>query len=519
MVCLIILDGWGYSSDEKGNAIALAKKPNYDYMWQNYPHTLLQATGKEVGLPWGEIGNSEVGHLSIGTGRIVYQSAQAISRSIYSGQFYENQVIKEQINNTKKKKKSLHLIGLASSGGVHSHIDHLLAILEILHREKFKNPCYIHIFTDGRDTSPKSANLYIDKIEKTIEKLRLNIKIASVSGRYFAMDRDSRWPRTIKAYQAITKGVGPTAFSAEEAANIAYKNNLTDEFIEPTVILDKDIKKPIGTIQDGDSVFFFNFRPERIRQLVEMFAFKKLEFPDVKIIPNLDIITMMQYEKSYPFKTVFPSSEIQDALSETISKKGLTQLHLAETEKYAHVTYFFDGWKGIPSKGEKWAIVPSPKVSTYDKMPQMSAPKIVDRLKSELRKQKYDFVLINFANADMVGHTGKIKAAIKAVEAIDKELGRLKKLFEKDIILITADHGNAEKMLDDKDQPNTEHEINPVPFLLVDNKYKMPSKSEKTNITPSGILGDVAPTILELLKIEQPEKMTGYSLLTTLTRS
>ncbi|MFA6422929.1 MAG: 2,3-bisphosphoglycerate-independent phosphoglycerate mutase [Patescibacteria group bacterium] len=512
MVGLIVLDGWGYSTEKKGNAIELAKKPNYDFMWQNYPHTLLSATGKEVGLSWGELGSSEVGHLSIGSGRVIYQASQIISRSIYTGEFYKNSVILDLLKETKAKNKSLHLAGLVSSGGIHSHIDHLIAIFEIIKRENFKQPVFIHMFTDGRDTSPKSSQLFIDKIEKTISNMKLNIKIATVTGRYYAMDRDSRWERTIEAYKCLTEGEGQKAVSAEEAVNESYKKKLTDEFIKPTII------DPKGIILPKDSIIFFNFRPERMRQLVEMFIFEKKEYPEVKLLPNLTIATMMEYAAHLPVKVIFPTEEVTETLAEILSKNKKSQIHIAETEKYAHVTYFFDGWHPKPYPQEQWIVIPSPKIATYDKMPQMSASKITNRLILELKKQKIDFVLINYANADMVGHTGKLKPTIKAVEAIDKELGRLRNIFKNDTLIITADHGNAEKMLDENNQENTEHEINPVPIMLINEKHKFNETNKNSEVSATGILADIAPTILNLLEIKQPASMTGYSLLETLSK-
>lgn len=529
-VILIIMDGWGYSPIKKGNAIALADKPCFDKLWNYYPHTLLNASGEAVGLSWGTVGGSEVSHLCLGSGRIMYQDSPRIAKTIFSGEFYKNPVLLETLESAKKSKSSLHLIGLVSAGGVHSHIDHLYALLEILHKKGFKNPSFIHMFTDGRDTPPKSAGFYVDKLNHKIKELHLETKIASVIGRSFAMDRDSHWDRTFAAYNCLVDGKGETANSAKEAIFKAYHLGETDEFIKPTIIFGdqeenqglisklfqnkpkQQTREPVGLIKNNDAVIFFNFRPERMKQLVETFLFPQSNFPNKKLLKNLYVTTIVEYEKSLPVHVAIPPEKIENPLAKIISDQQMNQLHLAETEKYAHVTYYFNGGNPKPFKNEDWVIVPSPRVATYDKQPEMSASKITNKLFELLEKKNYAFVLINFANADLVGHTGNLKATTKAIEAIDKELNRLTKELPQTTFLITADHGNAERMMDPKTgEVETEHSIEPVPFMLVGPKYKK-NKSNSTVPKPTGLLADIAPTILHILNIKQPKEMTGLSL-------
>ncbi|MFA6492564.1 MAG: 2,3-bisphosphoglycerate-independent phosphoglycerate mutase [Patescibacteria group bacterium] len=531
-VILVVMDGWGYSEITKGNAIALAKKPNFDRLWQNYPHALIEAAGEPVGLPWGNVGSSEVGHTCLGSGRIINQDLPRVSKAIASGMFFKNSVLIDTINYAKKNKTSLHFVGLVSAGGVHSHIDHLFALLETLKQHHFKQPSYIHMFTDGRDTPIKTALLYINKLESRIQALRLNTRIASIIGRYYSMDRDSHWERTFAAYDCMVLGRGETAHSAGEAILGAYARGETDEFIKPTAIINfpkeqgvfdrlfpkqSEIStKPQGLIKDGDSIIFFNFRPERIRQLVETFMLPQQKYPEKKLLKNVQVASIVEYEENLPIRVVLPTEKIENPLSKVISAQGLKQLHATETEKYAHATYFFDGGSPVPYPGEEWAVIQSPKVPTYDLRPEMSASKVTDEIFKRSENNQYDFIMINFANTDMVGHTGNLKATIKAVEAVDKELGRLTSQFPETIFLITADHGNAERMFNsESNQIDTEHSVSPVPFILVGPQYKKNplQQSEKKAV---GILADIAPTVLDILSLEQPPEMTGYSLLDAL---
>lgn len=531
-VVLVVLDGWGYSEIKKGNAIAQAKKPNFDGLWQNYPHALIEAAGVPVGLPWGSIGSSEVGHSSLGSGRIINQDLPRVSQSIASGEFYRNPVLQGVLNTVRKNHSNLHLIGLVSAGGVHSHIEHLFALLELIRRSRFREPVFVHMFTDGRDTPPKTAILYINKLEERIQAFHLNVQIATVSGRYYAMDRDSHWERTFAAYDCLTKGEGEQASSAQEAVAKAYARGQSDEFIQPTYILNLPRNqgiferlfprpqvvagKPVGIIKDNDSVIFFNFRPERLRQLVETFMVPQHFYPNKKMLANLGVCSIVEYEKSLPIRVAIPPEKIENPLAEVISSKGLRQLHITETEKYAHITYFFDGGTAVPFCGEEWVVVPSPRVATYDLRPEMSAAKITAKIFELCQMTAYDFVLVNFANADMVGHTGNFQATKKAIEAVDKELGRLTSKFPETIFLITADHGNAEKMTNpETGEIDTEHSISPVPFVLVGPAYKKNGLKQEWG-KPVGILADIAPTVLDILGLKPPAEMTGYSLLDAL---
>ncbi|KKQ17517.1 MAG: 2,3-bisphosphoglycerate-independent phosphoglycerate mutase [Berkelbacteria bacterium GW2011_GWA1_36_9] len=513
-VILIVMDGWGYSEVKEGNAIALAKAPNFEYLWQNYPHALIEAAGEPVGLPWGNVGSSEVGHTCLGSGRIINQDLPRVTKAITSGLFFKNPVLLEALNFTKKNNSSLHFTGLVSAGGVHSHINHLFALLELLKQNHFQQPSFIHMFTDGRDTPIKTALLYVNKLNEKIKVLGLNTQIATVVGRYYAMDRDSHWERTFSAYNCMVLGKGEVADSPGEAVLRAYVRGETDEFIKPTTITGQTREQ--GLIKDNDAMIFFNFRPERIRQLVETFILPQQNFPDKKLLKNLFVASLVEYEKSLPIRIVLPSEKIENPLAKMISAQNLKQLHIAETEKYAHITYFFDGGNPVPFSGEEWKVIPSPKVKTYDLKPEMSAVKVTDEIFRRAKEKQYDFILINYANADMVGHTGNLPAAIKAVETIDQELGRLTKQFKESIFLITADHGNAEKMINvETGQIDTEHSVLSVPFMLVGPQYKR-NAPEDDGTKPIGILADIAPTILDILRIDAPPEMTGYSLLDAL---
>ncbi len=470
---LIILDGWGYSVNKKWNAIKNAKIPNFDSYWKNYPHTILNASGSYVGLPKGFIGGSEVGHIHLGAGRLIPQEVIKINSSIKNKSFFKNKVLLEA-----KKRKRVHLIGLVSDAGVHSHINHLFALLNFFN----DNEVYVHCFLDGRDTPPKIAKKYLKMIEFH------GGKIATMMGRYYSMDRDKRWNRTRKAFNCLFHGKGREIKSPIKALEYAYRQGETDEFIEPTIV------NPRGVIKDGDAVVFFNFRSDRAKQITEMFL------ENTKVF----FVSMVRYDEKFNNKFLFPFKRKKNILGEVISKHGLKQLRIAETEKYAHVTYFFNDEKGEPFKGEKRILIPSPKVSTYDLKPEMSANKVKDVLVDKMKF--FDFIVVNFANPDMVGHTGNMEATIKACETVDRCLGKVisevKRLGGTAIVL--GDHGNAEKKRDENGNPQTAHTTNPTPCILINNK------NHKLRI---GNLFDVAPTILELMKIKKPKEMTGKSLI------
>lgn len=496
---LIILDGWGIAKKSKGNAISLAKKPNFDSFWAKYPHVKLDAGGKNVGLPNGQMGNSEVGHMAMGSGRVIWQYLPRISESIEDKSFFKNKELKKAFSYARKNNKKVHLLGLVSDGGVHSHENHLYAILKAAKKQEVKN-IFVHAFTDGRDVSPKSGIKYIKKLNTFLNKNKAG-EIATISGRYYAMDRDKRWARTKKAYDVLVVGKGNRAKSAEEAIYDSYQKNIDDEFIKP-VIINED-----GLIKNGDVIFFFNFRNDRPRQLARALLLKNFKnFKREKIAKDPYSISMMLYEEKLPVKGVlFPREEVKDSLAETISKNKMTQFHAAETEKYPHVTFFFNGEREKPFTGEERLMVGSPKVATYDMKPEMSVKKITKELLKRIGK--YDFIVVNFANADMVGHTGDIGATQKAVETIDQCLGRVaKKGIERGYkILITGDHGNAEEMRKKDGSKVTAHTANKVPFIILDNSYQI-NKLKKYTIA------SMAPTVLYLLDIKKPKVMTENSL-------
>lgn len=534
-VFLIIMDGWGYSPIKEGNAILKANKPNFDYLWRNYPHTLLSASGEEVGLPWGELGGSEVGHLTIGSGRIVYQNLPRITKSISDGTFFDNNYLNSAIDNAQKNSTNLHIIGLISSGGVHSHINHLEALLKLVKKRNFKGNCYIHMITDGRDTPPTSAPMFVKKTKEIISDLRINAQIASVTGRYYSMDRDHHWDRTILAYNAIVKGEGLNANSPEEAIKQAYDRKETDEFIKPTLInlsssqnnqglINKLFSKKENTaqntnqenivaIKEKDSLIFLNFRPDRMRQIVELFLFPRQDMPDKITLKGLSIVTMATYNESMPLNAAFPLEHIQTTMADLISEAGLSQLHIAETEKYAHVTYFLNGGKPEPHENEKWQLIPSPKVATFDLQPEMSAAGITDFIIEENKKTPYDFIMINFANCDLVGHTGNFDATVKACETVDEQLGRLVNEFPESYFVIAADHGNAEQKINPQtSEKSTSHTLNPVPCIIAHPNLKL-SRPQNDIEHAEGMLADLAPTVLNLLGLKPSSEMTGYNLL------
>jgi len=493
MILLAILDGWGYSNSKIGNAIYYAHTPNFDEYMARYPHTLLEASGEAVGLPAGQMGNSEVGHLNIGAGRIVYQESMKILKAIEDGSFFENKVLKEAMEKAKKSK--LHLMGLIGDGGVHAMMGHLYALLEMA-KEMGVKEVYIHCFLDGRDTPPKSAIKHIRQLEEKIGEIGIG-EIASLIGRYFAMDRDKKWDRTKKAYDMLVKGRRRLVKNAEEGIKIAYENGETDEFIQPTVIEGK------SRIENGDVVIFFNFRPDRARQLTE--AFIRDDFHAFPRLPlKVHFVTLTQYDDSFNAPAAFKAEKIKNTLGEVLARHKLKQLRIAETEKYAHVTYFFNGGEEKPFEGEDRCLIPSPKVATYDLKPEMSAYEVTEEVIRRIESRKYDFIVLNYANPDMVGHTGIWKAILKALEVVDECIGKVVDAVMKQdgIAIVTSDHGNAEEMLEDG-MPKTAHTTNPVPFILI---------GADENLR-KGNLGDIAPTILEFLDIEKPEEMSGRSLM------
>ncbi len=485
MILLAILDGWGYTRKRKGNAIYHAKKQNFNRYWKNFSKTLLGAGGEDVGLPPGLTGNSEVGHINIGAGRIVEQESLKILKSINDGSFFENRVLMEAME--KAKKSRLHLIGLIGDGGVHSMTEHLYALLEMAKNNGLKE-VYIHCFLDGRDTPPKSAMKYIRKLEDKICEIGTG-EIASLIGRYFAMDRDRRWDRIKKAYDMLVKGRRRKVRNAEEGIKIAYMHGETDEFVSPTIINEKE------RIKNGDVVIFFNFRPDRARQLTE--AFIKDDFNAFPRLPlKAHFVTLTRYDASFSTPFAFETQNVKNTLGEIISLNGLKQLRIAETEKYAHVTYFFNGGREEPFEGEKRILVPSPKVATYDMKPEMSAYEITKMALNNI--EDYDFIVINFANPDMVGHTGSWNATLKAIETVDECVGKIvnKVLKKKGVAIITADHGNAEEMFEGN-EIITSLTKNPVPFIVAGLDINL----------KKGVLGNIAPTILEIMNLEKPEEM------------
>ena len=502
-VLLIILDGFGCRKEFDGNAIKQADKPFFDELIKDYPYTLVETSGEAVGLIPGQMGNSEVGHMNIGSGRIVYQDSMRIHKSIESGDFYTNEVLLNAINHVKTKKSKLHLIGLLSDGGVHSHQDHLYALLKFAAKEGLTD-VLIHVFTDGRDTSPTSGIDFINQLEDQIKTIGVG-KIASVSGRYYSMDRDKRWERVELAYQAMIGQSNLLFHSASEGIETSYQSGKFDEFIEPFIVSNQN--EQIHTVQSSDVIISFNYRSDRLRQISRVFA--DPNFTSFKRKDNvINFVQFTEYDAKLPLKTVFPAQKIAKTLGEIISANGLKQLRAAETEKYAHVTFFLNGGVETIFAGEQRILVDSPKVDTYDLQPEMSAYQLTDKLEQAVAENKYQLIVCNYANSDMVGHTGIFSAAVKAIETLDQCLARLVKLAKKNNykIIITSDHGNAEQMIDPlTNQAFTQHTIGPVPLIVVDDSVK--------TLTSSGRLCDVAPTILDLMNIDQPIDMTGRSLI------
>lgn len=501
-VALIILDGFALRDEQFGNAVAQSKKPNFDRYWETYPHATLTACGEAVGLPEGQMGNSEVGHLNIGAGRIVYQSLTRIHKSIREGEFFENEKLLGAIEHVKENNSKLHVMGLLSDGGVHSHYEHLFALLKLAKRNGL-DEVYVHGFLDGRDVGPKTAIGYIEETENQMNEIGIG-KFASIHGRYYAMDRDKRWERVELSYKALVDGTSHTAASAKLGVENSYEKDVTDEFVIPFVITEEG--KPVATVDTNDAVIFFNFRPDRAIQLSTVFTndqFIGFKTSD-KHPKNLKYVTFTEYSDEVFADVVFENEDLVNTVGEVISRNGLTQLRIAETEKYPHVTYFMSGGREEKFPGEERILIASPKVATYDLKPEMSAYEVTDALLAEIEADKFDAIILNYANPDMVGHSGMLEPTIKAIEAVDECLGRVvDKILEKGgTAIITADHGNSDEVITVEGKPMTAHTTNPVPVIVTKHHIKM----------RDGILADLAPTMLKLLNIEQPEDMTGQPL-------
>jgi 2,3-bisphosphoglycerate-independent phosphoglycerate mutase len=503
---LMILDGWGINSSRNNNAIALADPPVMGRLCREYPCTELQASGMAVGLPEGQMGNSEVGHLNIGAGRIVFQDLTRISKAISDGSFYRNPALLDCLAKTCSSGGRIHLAGLVSDGGVHSHNTHLYALLQLARQEGIKD-VFVHCFLDGRDTPPRSAVEYISSLEEEMKIIGVG-KIATVMGRYYAMDRDNRWERVEKAYNAMALGEGNPDESALKAIQDNYDQGSNDEFVLPSVVFDQN--GPVGTIRDGDGFIFFNFRSDRAREITRAFTDSSFTGFNPVFRPEFSsFVCMTEYDETFGLPVAFAPEELKNILGEVVSKAGLRQLRIAETEKYAHVTFFFNGGNEVPFPGEERVLIPSPKdVATYDLKPEMSVFQVTAELVSRLDERRYDFIVLNFANPDMVGHTGFLEAAVKAISAVDECVGVVvdKVLSQGGNLLITADHGNAESMVDENGNPHTAHTCNPVPFVLV-------GDAAQGLHLHSGVLADIAPTVLDILGIPKPAEMTGSSLL------
>lgn len=501
---LIVLDGWGFRQESVYNAISHAKTPNWDHLWANHPHALLEASGRAVGLPDNQMGNSEVGHLHISAGRVIFQDLTLINQAIQSRTFFENKTLISAIHDADIYKKTLHIMGLCSDGGIHSHFSHLEALIQLCQKTPSVHVC-LHLFLDGRDTPPKSANIWLQKLNLLLKETP-NIHIGSISGRFYAMDRDNRWDRTEQVYNLLTtpKPTQKSFTNAEDALHFFYEHQKTDEFIPPSLTTD------FTPIEDGDSVIFFNFRSDRARQLTRAFIDPDFNQFTRKNIPDIQhMVTFTEYSKTLNTEVAFPPQILKNTLGEVISKAGLSQLRLAETEKYAHVTFFFNGGREMLFDNEDRILIPSPMVSTYDETPEMSAANITDTLINTMLNKEFDFIVVNYANADMVGHTGDLPATVKAIECLDSQIKRIVDAANtaQCNIIITADHGNAELMFDeDTNQPHTAHTSLPVPFLFIGNP-------QWQSITKCGDLTDVAPTILTVMDLPIPDDMTGKPLL------
>ncbi len=495
----MILDGWGIAPASSTNAASTAHTPNLDKYFATYPHAQLIASGREVGLPAGQIGNSEVGHLNIGSGRIVYQSLTRITKSIEDGDFFTNKVLVDVCTKTKSDHGALHILGLLSDGGVHSHIEHIIALLKLAKKQQIEN-VYVHAFLDGRDVPPKSALSYVAQLEAAMQNLGVG-KIATVCGRYYAMDRDKRWERVEKAYRTIAQGQGERFVSATAGIEASYAQEVTDEFVIPFAVEGID-----AHVKAGDGIIFANFRPDRAREITRALNDVDFEYFDRPADARpVHYACMTQYDVTIDAPVAYPPEDITDTLGEVLAANGLHQLRIAETEKYAHVTFFFNGGVEAPNANEERILIPSPKVATYDLQPEMSAEEVTQALLKELNEDKFDVIILNFANPDMVGHTGVLSAAIAAMEKVDDCAGRIveKVLSLQGTVLVTADHGNLEQMVNEDGSPQTAHTTNPVPFIVI---------SAKQHKVHNGILADIAPTMLQLLGIKQPTAMTGKSL-------
>ncbi len=513
-VTLVILDGWGLAPDVNGNAVRRARTPNMDRWTADYPRTSLGCSGEAVGLVAGQMGNSNVGHLNLGAGRIVYQDLARINRAIAGGRLLSNPVLLRALRPATETGRTLHLMGLLSPGGVHSHQDHLFALLDLAARVGVRD-VVVHAFLDGRDEPPRSAKLFLAELRKAIARAGVG-RVGSVSGRYYAMDRDRRWDRVEKAYLAMVTGRGRTAATAEGAIDQAYERGETDEFVEPTVIVEGTgaAARPVGLVRGGDSVIFFNFRPDRARQMTRAFIFEGFDGFERPGGPleDLTFVTMTEYDATFPVPVAFPPERVDHTLGQVVADAGLTQLRIAETEKYAHVTYFFSGGEETPFPGEDRALIASPKVATYDLKPEMSALEVSAEAVKRIESGKYDLIVLNFANADMVGHTGDFDAAVRAVQAADRAAGKVVSAVTAagGVAFVLSDHGNAEQMIDrDTGQPHTAHTTSPVPFIAVGPAFLVGPARELR----AGILADVAPTVLELMGLPRPQEMTGESLL------
>ncbi|ACS98860.1 2,3-bisphosphoglycerate-independent phosphoglycerate mutase [Paenibacillus sp. JDR-2] len=504
-VALIILDGFGLRDDVTGNAVAQAKKPNYDRYWSTYPHTTLTASGEAVGLPDGQMGNSEVGHLNIGAGRIVYQDLTRISKSIRDGEFFDNETLLGAVRHAKANGKKLHLYGLLSDGGVHSHIAHLFALLELAKKEEL-NEVFIHAFLDGRDVAPDSAKGYLEQLQAKIEEVGVG-QIATVQGRYYAMDRDKRWERTEKSYRAMVYGDGPKYTDPIKAVVESYEKSVYDEFVMPTVIVGEN-DKPVGLVESEDSIVFFNFRPDRAIQLGQVFTNEDFRGFDrgEKCPKNLHFVCLTLFSETIGGYVAYSPKNLDNTLGEVLVQNNKKQLRIAETEKYPHVTFFFSGGRDVELPGETRVLISSPKVATYDLQPEMSAYEVAAAAVREIEADKHDAIILNFANPDMVGHSGMLEPTIKAVEATDECLGQVVEavLAKGGVAIITADHGNADMVFDENGRPFTAHTTNPVPCIVT---------VAGGELREGGILADLAPTVLDLLELVKPEQMTGTTLI------
>jgi 2,3-bisphosphoglycerate-independent phosphoglycerate mutase len=509
-VLLVVLDGWGIRAEREANAIALAGTPNMDALTREFPTTALETSGLAVGLPEGQMGNSEVGHTNLGAGRIVYQDLVRIHRAVEDGSLFRNDALLLACRRAKESGGALHLMGLLSDGGVHSHMEHLVACLELARREGVAR-AYVHAFMDGRDTPPKSGVGYMADVEKRLRDTGYG-KVASVTGRYYAMDRDKRWDRVAQAYAALVRGEGFRASSGVAALEASYAHGETDEFVKPSVIVNGD-GKPVGPVRDGDAILFFNFRADRAREITRALGeegFK--EFDRGSAVPRLSAyVCMTEYDKTFPYPVAFPPQDLTEIFPELVSRAGLRQLRTAETEKYAHVTFFFNGGRELVFANEERILVPSPRdVKTYDEKPEMSAREVTDKLVQAIGTGGYGFALVNYANPDMVGHTGLLDAAMKAVKVVDECVGRLWQAAQKQgmAMIVTADHGNCELMTDPQTgEPYTAHTLNPVPFVLAAPELR------GAKLRAKGVLADVAPTILQVMGLPQPQEMNGLGLI------